>query len=130
MFAAKDYPISIAETSPFYRKAQVVFSEDERTALVDFLAWNPEGGDVIPGTGGLRKLRWAAKGRGRRAGARVIYYFRDLNMPLYLLAVYTKGERDGMTASEKKALTALVETLVSHHSERLMRIVAAQKEGA
>ena len=62
-----------------------MFREDERRELVDFLAENPLAGDEIPGTGGVRKLRFAAFGRGKRGGARVIYYYLDETMPIYAL---------------------------------------------
>ena len=65
---------TVAETPTFSRQAEKLFSEDEKHELINFLAENPLAGDEIPGTGGVRKLRFAASGRGKRGGARVIYY--------------------------------------------------------
>ncbi len=62
-------------------------------SVVDFIALHPSAGDLIPDSGGLRKLRWARDGKGKRGGVRVFYYFRDLNMALFLLAIYGKGEK-------------------------------------
>ena len=97
------------------KDAEKIFSEHERSELADFLAANPESGDVIPGGNGVRKLRWGAKGRGKRGGARVIYYFSDRNMPVFLLAVYAKGEKVDLTAAERKNLGKLVDELLQQY---------------
>jgi len=115
MFKASDYLISIVELRSYQRDADRIFTADEREALADFLAAHPDFGDVIPGTGGVRKVRWGAKGCGKRGGARVIYYFRDLNMPVFLLALYAKGEKANLTMEEKKILSNLVEQLVDQY---------------
>ncbi|MBV8165173.1 MAG: addiction module toxin RelE, partial [Alphaproteobacteria bacterium] len=67
--------ITVQETSIFSRRADALLSVEERAQLIDFLANNPLAGDVIEGTGGVRKVRFAAKGRGKSGGVRVIYYF-------------------------------------------------------
>ena len=123
MFKATDYLISIVELPSFLQDAERIFTEDERSRLADFLAANPHFGDVIPGTGGIRKVRWGAKGMGKRGGARVIYYFRDLNMPVFLLAVYTKGEKSNLTAGQKEVLKNMVGILVDQYRPRWERIV-------
>lgn len=123
MFVAEAYPISIAELRSFSRDASKIMSEEEKGDMINYLARNPDSGDVIPGTGGIRKIRWPAKSQGKRSGARVIYYFRDLNMPLYLLAVYAKNEKLDLTAGEKKMMADAVSEIVSGHSARWLRIV-------
>ena len=65
-----DIPITVVETPQFLRQAGDVWTEDERTGFVDFIARNPEAGDVIPETGGVRKLRWRRQGSGKRGGVR------------------------------------------------------------
>lgn len=75
MAAVKIRPITVVETQAFARSAERIWSEEERAELVDFVAHNPEAGDVIPGTGGVRKLRWARSGSGKRGGARVVYFY-------------------------------------------------------
>jgi len=67
--------ITVVETEEFLDDVHGVLSEDEHDALILFVAQQPEAGVLMPGTGGLRKLRWASKGRGKRGGSRVIYYF-------------------------------------------------------
>lgn len=86
------------------RAAQKIWSEDEVAALVDHLAHHPEDGDIIPGTGGVRKLRWGKAGSGKRGGARVIYFYYQPDCPLYLLLAYAKAQATDMTADEKHAV--------------------------
>ncbi|HYA81167.1 MAG TPA: type II toxin-antitoxin system RelE/ParE family toxin [Methylocystis sp.] len=88
-------------------------SEEERTAIVDLLAASPEVGDLIPGTGGLRKVRVPLAGRGKRGGARVIYYLYDQTLPIYLLLAYAKNERDNLSAEQKTVLRRLVENIIA-----------------
>ena len=75
----------VAETPLFTRQTEKLFSDDEKRELIDFPAANPLAGDEIPGTGGVRKVRFAASGHGKRGGARVIYYYLDESMPIYAL---------------------------------------------
>ncbi len=77
--------ITVAETHMFRRQAEKIWNEAELVALVDHLALNPEDGDVIPGTGGIRKVRWGKAGTGKRGGVRVVYFYHNANIPLYLL---------------------------------------------
>ena len=68
-------PLKVIELSKFERAARELFSATEKQTLLDFVIGHPETGDVIPGTGGMRKMRWTSKGRGKRGGARVVYYY-------------------------------------------------------
>jgi len=82
------------ELPPFAELRDDLFTDEEFLALQAFLIDHPHAGDVIPGTGGCRKLRWAAKGKGKRGGARVIYFLRIAEGQIVLVAAYGKGERD------------------------------------
>lgn len=99
---------TVAETPTFTRQADRLFSEDERPALIDYLADNPLAGDEIPGTGGVRKLRFTAKGRGKRGGARVVYFYGGEDMPLYALLAYAKSARADLSPSERRAVRTVV----------------------
>ncbi len=99
--------ITIAETQAFVRTADKIWSEAERTELIDYVAHNPEVGDLIPGTGGVRKLRWGRSGSGKRGGARVIYFYYRPESPLYLLLAYAKAQASDLTLDEKKAVSLL-----------------------
>ncbi len=91
----------------------------EIAALVDYLAYNPSAGAVIPGTGGIRKLRWGLEGRGKRGGARVIYFFHNIEMPLFLLTAYAKNERDDLNHADYTSFQQLTQMLI--HSYRIRR---------
>jgi hypothetical protein len=109
---------TLAELPEFIRRAAKLLAADDRRALLDHLARQPKAGDLIEGTGGVRKLRWARDGRGKSAGVRVVYYFHSDRMPLYLLTVFAKNERANLTKGECNELAALVDELVAIWLER------------
>jgi mRNA-degrading endonuclease RelE of RelBE toxin-antitoxin system len=102
---------TVAETPTFTKQADDLFDEEEKQALIAFLSQNPLAGDVISGTGGVRKLRFAASGRGKRGGARVIYYFYDETVPLYALLAYPKNAKTDLTPDDKRAALTFVNAL-------------------
>lgn len=126
MFAAQNYPIEVVELGPFERDVYNCLKKEELNDFIGYLAENPESGDVIPGTGGVRKIRWGYQNRGKRGGLRIIYYFRDLNMPLFLLAIYKKGEKANLSHSEKMEMNALVNSLVLSYGRKWLRIMREQ----
>lgn len=97
---------TVVETPTFIRRAEKLLSSEEHAALIVWLAGSPTSGDEIVGTGGIRKLRFAAKGKGQSGGVRVIYYFYDRDMPIYALLLYGKNERADLTADERKSVAA------------------------
>jgi hypothetical protein len=110
--------ITVVETPLFLKKAAAIFEEEEQAALIAFVAANPEAGRLIPGTGGVRKLRWAAKGKGKSGGARVIYYFHNESLPIFMLSAYAKGEKTDLSQAERNALKGLVPQLVRDYARR------------
>jgi hypothetical protein len=86
--------------------------------VVDYLAAHPKAGDLMEGTGGVRKLRWGRGGQGKSGGVRVIYYFHSEAMPLYLLTLFAKNERANLSKAERNDLAGLVEILVQTWFER------------
>lgn len=95
----------------YIRRATRLLSQSERNGVIDYVAATPKAGDLIQGTGGVRKVRWARSGRGRRGGVRVIYYFHSEALPLYLLTVFGKGEKADLSQAERNELAKLVQVL-------------------
>lgn len=103
---------TVAETESYLRDAKDAgMTEGERIAAVDLVAANPEVGDVMQGTGGVRKVRLAGKGKGKSGGYRIIYYFGGGDIPVYLLTVFSKGEKANLTQGERNALRAMAAIL-------------------
>lgn len=110
--------LTVVETPGFLRDAAKTMSESVRAELICFLAANPDAGDLIPETGGARKLRWKLAGRGKRGGVRVIYYFHGAGMPLFLLNVFAKNEKANLTMAERQEIKALLARLVAGYRKR------------
>lgn len=107
----KSVPVTVVETPEFLSATRKLFDEDGRAALVDYLAHHPAAGDLVPGTGGIRKLRWALEGRGKRGGARVIYFYHSLRIPLFALDAYAKNERSDLTRDEIVRMRRVVKAI-------------------
>lgn len=110
--------ITVAETEPFQRKVGRLLSEDEKAELIGYLSVFPHAGTLLQGTGGVRKLRWARNDRGKSGGVRVIYYYHNEDMPLYLLALFGKNEKANISMEEKKILSKAAKELVKHWRQR------------
>ena len=90
--------LTVVETPTFVRLSEDLWGEDERTGFINFIAANPEAGEVVPESGGLRKIRWGRGGRGKRGGVRVIYYNRLTQGEIWLLLIYGKSVQDDIPA--------------------------------
>ena len=104
--------ITIAELPEYIRRAEKLMSDAERLDVVNYLAAQPKAGDLMEGTGGVRKLRWGRGAKGKSGGVRVIYYVHSDLMPLYLLTLFAKNERANLSKAERNELADLVELLV------------------
>ncbi len=109
---------TVVELPKFVDQAEKLFSVDEHRDLITFLATYPESGDEIPGTGGIRKVRYAAKGKGKRSGARVIYYWYNATIPIYALLVYGKNEKTDLSADEAKIVAAFAKVIKDKARDR------------
>jgi hypothetical protein len=103
--------ITVAEMPEYIRRATKLLSQSERNDVVDYVAATPKAGDLIQGTGGVRKLRWARSGRGKSGSVRVVYYSHSEALPLYLLTVFGKGERADLSQAERNELAKLAQVL-------------------
>jgi hypothetical protein len=105
------------ETPEFLAAARQIMDEAERSSLVLYLAHNPEAGDLVPGTGGVRKLRWALEGRGKRGGARVIHFYHNERLPLFLFSIYAKNAQSDLSNAAKNALKKITKAIVEGYGK-------------
>ena len=103
--------VAVVETKAFSAEAKGRMKPQEVDALIDVLADEPEAGDVIRETGGLRKIRFATAGRGKSKSVRVVYYFYNDTMPVFLLTVFGKNEKDNLSKAERNALAKVARAL-------------------
>ncbi|MDP4026789.1 type II toxin-antitoxin system RelE/ParE family toxin [Methylobacterium sp. NEAU 140] len=102
--------LTVVETEIYLRSAERVMDAAEREAVTDYVAAHPQDGDVIPGSGGIRKIRVPLSGRGKRGGGRVLtFYVKD--RAVYLLLVYAKADQENPTPEQARVLRHLVKTL-------------------
>lgn len=101
--------MTFLETSVFTRCVQNVLTDDSYHRLQLRLIHRPDRGVVIPGSGGLRKMRWSPPGRGKRGGVRIIYYWAVKEQQILMLLMYSKSERDDLTPTQLRALRRVVE---------------------
>jgi hypothetical protein len=104
LFIMRRRPVSVLELPRYQRRAADLLTEAEQDAVIDLVAFDPTCGDLIPGAGGLRKVRVGRGGSGKRGGARVIYYFYNGDFPAVLMALYAKNEKADLSARDKKEL--------------------------
>ena len=107
-------PMTVVETPSFLRRAKSLLTEEERLNLVAYLAENPEAGDVMEGTGGVRKVRWTRQGAGKSGGYRIIYYFHSTHIPLFALLIYGKNEKANLSQAEKNEMRKLTAILAAY----------------
>jgi hypothetical protein len=100
---------TVIETPVYSGKVKRLLTDDEQEAFVVFIAQNPRAGSVVRGSGGIRKLRWAQRGRGKSGGVRIIYYNRLENGEIWLLTLYAKSDRSTIPAHELKMLKEVID---------------------
>jgi len=112
--------VEFVEAPPFTQLLRGYLSDDEYAGLQQFLAHDPDAGDVIPGTGGFRKLRWTdpRRRKGKRGGLRVIYFYFVEDRQIWLMTLYGKDEVTDLTPDEKRALKAGVEQEARQRAQR------------
>jgi len=106
--------ITIVELPEYIKRAEKILSKDERDELLYYLASNPKAGTLMQGTGGVRKLRLASKGKckGKSGGSRVIYFFYNDTIPLFLLTIFGKSEKTNINKTERNELAKLIKELI------------------
>jgi hypothetical protein len=105
---------AVVETHSFRRAANAAgVTEAERVAIIDLVSADPTVGDLMEGTGGARKLRFAAKGRGKSGGYRIITFFAAQDVPVFLLDIFSKGEKVNLSKAECNELKSILGTLAN-----------------
>jgi len=101
--------LTVVETLLFQRQWPHYWTEDERGAFATFIAEHPYAGDVVPESGGIRKVRWKRAGSGKSSGLRVIYFTRTAEGEVVLLTLYAKARTDNLTGSQLKEIRRVLE---------------------
>ena len=110
---------TVVETPGFLGDARSIgLTEGERTAIISWVAAKPIAGDVIEGTGGARKVRFAGRGKGKSGGYRVITFFSGTDVPVFLLNIFAKNEKATLTLKERSVLKAVLAEIVSVYRAR------------
>jgi hypothetical protein len=110
---------SVIETPYYLRRATKLLSEVEQSHVIAVIADNPRAGDIMAGTGGLRKLRFSKEGKGKSGGVRVMYYFYDEKHPIYLFDIFGKNEKDNLSKAERNGLAKLIAELKHSFKENI-----------
>ena len=110
--------LTVAELPEFIRNAEKLLSDFERQDIIRYLAEHPKAGDLMEGTGGIRKLRWRRGNKGKSGGVRVIYYFHNEHMPLYLLTLFAKGDQDNLNKAQRNEMSELTGLLIKIWQKR------------
>ncbi|MDH5388371.1 MAG: type II toxin-antitoxin system RelE/ParE family toxin [Gammaproteobacteria bacterium] len=106
---------TIVELPGYLSKSEKLLSPFESRSIINYLASHPASGDIMQGTGGIRKLRWSANGKGKSGGVRIIYYFHNELMPLFLLTLFGKGEKANLSKAERNELAKLTSLLIKNY---------------
>jgi hypothetical protein len=109
---------TVVEMPEFRSRAGRWMSEFERLSLINYLAANPQAGDKMASTGGARKVRWAVGHAGKSGGVRAITFYSGQDVPVFLLAVFGKGEKSNITRAEANALKAVLGEIVEEYKKK------------
>lgn len=114
---------TVCELSNFAKDAaDAGLERDDVDAITTFLAEIPESGEVMEGTGGCRKLRWAVQGRGKRGGARIVTFFTGEKLPVFLITAFGKGEKVNLTKGERNELAKLTKQIVDRYRAKVVDV--------
>ncbi len=103
---------TVVELPEFLSCAKPLLSQEDKRSLINYLAAHPLSGVVMQGTGGIRKLRWAIGNKGKSGGVRVVYFYHDKSMPLFLLSIFSKSSQVNLSKVERNELSKGINTLL------------------
>ena len=108
---------TIVELPEFQDRASKLLRDHEKQGVINYLAAHPQAGVVMQGTGGIRKFRWASGNKGKSGGVRVIYYFHNESIPLFLLSVFGKKDKANLTNAERNELGKLTRLIIEKYGK-------------
>ena len=108
---------TIVELPEYIQRATRLLNNSERKGIINYLANHPQSGNIMQGTGGIRKFRWATGNKGKSAGVRVIYYFHNKSMPLFLLTLFGKNEKENLSKHERNELAKFTDLLIKNYGD-------------
>jgi hypothetical protein len=106
---------TIVELPEFQRRALALLTDSEKQGIISYLAAHPQSGAIMQGTGGVRKFRWASGNKGKSGGVRVIYYYHNESIPLFLLTVFGKSEKANLSKAEQNELAKFTSILAKNY---------------
>jgi len=106
---------TIVELPEFQRRSSGLISDSAKQGIINYLATHPQTGAILQGTGGIRKFRWSSGNKGKSGGVRVIYYYHNDQMPIFLLSIFSKSEKSNLTKSERNDLAKFTTHLVDNY---------------
>jgi len=118
----------VIETPDYLTDAKALgLLEDERRAIVNYVAQYPDSGDEMKGTGGARKIRFAGRGKGKSGGYRVVTFFAGNDIPVFLLSIFSKGEKANLSQAERNELKQILGSLAEVYRKGVKRHVKSRK---
>ena len=109
---------TIVELPEYIKRSRKILKKSESDSITNYLATHPASGKIMKGTGGIRKLRWSSQGKGKSGGVRVIYYYHNKSIPLFLLTLFGKGEKDNLTKGERNDLAKFTLQLINNYRDQ------------
>ena len=106
---------TVVELPEFTRQASSLVKDSEKQSIIDYLAAHPKAGVRIEGTGGVRKFRWAIGNKGKSGGVRVIFFYHNETIPIFLLTLFSKSEKANISKAEKNELLKFTKLLIKNY---------------
>ena len=106
---------TIVELPEYIRKVRSLLTVSEKDSIINYLATHPKSGVLIQGTGGVRKLRWALGNKGKSGGVRIVYFYHNTTIPVFLLTLFGKNNKENLTKEERNELAKLVKLIVTNY---------------
>ena len=123
-----DFMQVVIETPDYLADVKTLgLTDEERRAIVDYVAQNPDAGDEMKGTGGARKIRFAGRGKRKSGGYRIVTFYSGTDIPVFLLSIFSKGEKTNLSQAERNELKEVLSSIAEAYREGIKRHVKGRK---